>query len=291
MIIKPKEQARLIDLLLEEFKTASRTTIKKMIQHGSVTVNGKVVTNPVLEVKPDDTVAYVKHKMTANTQGSPVPVLFEDDYIVFVEKPAGLLTYGEKGTAGTSLYKLMLDWLQERSKGKERIYVVHRLDKEVSGIVLFAKSEEIQEKIKENWRETEKLYYALVEGKPASDEGTITSWLKETSTQKVYVTRQAPDAKQAITHYKILREYPKHTFLEIKIDTGRKNQIRVQLAEIGCPIVGDRKYGSKDRYKRQIRLHAFHFVFHHPVTKELIKVETLIPKSFLKLNERDEKYK
>ncbi len=291
MKIRPTEKISLIDLLMKEFRDASRSSVKKMIQHGNLKVNGKTVTNPVTLLDPGDEAEYTRYRMTANTQGSPFPVLFEDEYLIFVEKPAGLLTYGERGTVGTSVYREVLGYLQERSKGKERIFVVHRLDKEVSGILLFAKSEEIQQKIKENWKETEKLYYALVEGRPRIPEDTLRHWLKETNTQKMYITQESPESKLAVTQYRTLKEMESHTFLEIRIETGRKNQIRVQLAAIGCPIVGDRKYGSRDKYKRQIRLHAFSFSFSHPVTGEPLKIESRLPHSFLKLNEKDEHYK
>jgi len=291
MKITSDREIFLMDLLFQEFKGASRTSVKKIIGHGNITVNGKRITNPAFLLKPADCIEYQKYRMTANTQGAPFPILYEDEQLIFIEKPAGLLTYGERGTVGTSSYKMLLDYLRERSKGKERVWVVHRLDKEVSGIVLFAKNEEVQQKIKENWRETEKVYYALVEGKPAESEGTISNWLKETSTQKMYITQQSEDAKLAITRYKVLKEFPSHTLLEIRIETGRKNQIRVQLEGIGCPIAGDHKYGSKDPFKRQIRLHAYRFTFHHPVTGELLTIESPLPKGFLKLNQKDEKYK
>jgi 23S rRNA pseudouridine1911/1915/1917 synthase len=291
MKITSDREIFLIDLLLQEFKGASRTSIKKIIGHGNISVNGKKITNPVFLLKPADCIEYQKYRMTANTQGAPFPILYEDDQLLFIEKPAGILTYGERGTVGTSLYKMLLDYLRERSKGRERIYVVHRLDKEVSGIVLFAKSEEVQQKIKEKWKETEKVYYALVEGKPKETEGTISNWLKETSTQKMYITQDPEGAKLAITHYKVLKDFPAHTLLEIKIETGRKNQIRVQLAGIGCPVAGDHKYGSKDPFKRQVRLHAYHFTFHHPVTGEPLIIESPLPKGFLKLHEKNEKYK
>jgi 23S rRNA pseudouridine1911/1915/1917 synthase len=291
MKIDTDRDISLMDLLLLEFKGSSRTSVKRMIGHGNMTVNGLAVRNPAFLLKPGDQVEYKKYRMTANTQGAPVPILYEDEHILFVEKPAGILTYGERGTIGTSLYKMLLDYLQDRSRGKERIWVVHRLDKEVSGIVLFAKNEEVQEKIKDNWKDAEKIYYALVEGKPTGSEGVIKNWLKETSTQKMYITQDAEGAKFAITHYKVLKDFPGHTLLEIKIETGRKNQIRVQLAGIGCPVAGDHKYGSKDPYKRQIRLHAIHFTFHHPVSGELLVIESQLPKGFLKLHEKDEKYK
>jgi 23S rRNA pseudouridine1911/1915/1917 synthase len=291
MKIASAREISLIDLLLQEFKGASRNTVKKLIMHGNITVNGQKITNPAFLLKPSDRIEYQKYRMTANTQGAPFHILYEDEYLLFIDKPAGILTYGERGTVGTSLYKMLLDYLRERSKGRERIWVVHRLDKEVSGIVLFAKSEEVQQKIKENWKKTEKLYYALVEGKPKKTEETIRNWLKETSTQKMYITQQSEDAKLAITHYKVLKEFPAHTLLEVRIETGRKNQIRVQLAGIGCPVTGDHKYGSSDPFKRQIRLHAYHFAFLHPVSGEHLKIESPLPKRFLRLNEKDEKYK
>jgi 23S rRNA pseudouridine1911/1915/1917 synthase len=291
MKITSDREIFLMDLLFQEFKGASRTSVKKIIGHGNITVNGKRITNPAFLLKPADCIEYQKYRMTSNTQGAPFPILYEDDQLLFIEKPAGILTYGERGTIGTSLYKMLLDYLRERSKGRERIYVVHRLDKEVSGIVLFAKSEEVQQKIKEKWKETEKVYYALVEGKPKEPEGTISNWLKETSTQKMYITQQSEDAKLAITHYKVLKEFPAHTLLEVRIDTGRKNQIRVQLAGIGCPVTGDHKYGSQDPFKRQIRLHAYQFAFHHPVSDEQLKIESPLPKGFLRLNKKNEKYK
>jgi 23S rRNA pseudouridine1911/1915/1917 synthase len=291
MKITSSRDVSLFELLLAEFKGASRSSVKRMIAHGNIMVNGETVTNPTTLVKPDDHIEYQKYRMPSNTQGTPFPILYEDDHLLFVDKPAGILTYGERGTIGTSLYKMLLDFLRQRSKGREKIFVVHRLDKEVSGIVLFAKSEEVQQKTKENWKETEKLYYALVEGKPKDKEGTLSNWLKETSTQKMYITQQSEDAKFAITHYKVLKEFPAHTLLEIRIETGRKNQIRVQLAGIGCPVTGDHKYSSQDPFKRQIRLHAFHFGFIHPVSGQPLKIETPLPKGFLRLDEKDEKYK
>ena len=208
-----------------------------------------------------------------------------------MDKPAGILTYGEKGTAGTSLYRILLEYFRERFKGKEKIRVVHRLDKEVSGIVLFAKNEEIQEKIKMNWKETEKCYYALVEGKPKEPEGTLRNWLRETATQKMYISSETEDAKLAVTHYKVKQVLPSHSLLDIRIETGRKNQIRVQIAGIGCPVAGDHKYGSKDPFKRRIRLHAYRFSFRHPVTGEYLKIESELPGGFMVLEKKNEKYK
>lgn len=271
----------LINLLIEEFKTSSKTRIKKMILHGSISVNGKIITNPILKINPGDLIEYTKYHAPINTQDAPFPVLFEDEDLIAVVKPAGLLTYGEKGTTGTSLYRMINDFLRERSKGNEKIFVCHRLDREVSGILVFAKSEEIQDKVREMWKETEKRYYALVEGKPPQNEGTIEGWLKENKAQKVYTTKEGPDAKFAITHYKVIKELTENTLLEIRIETGRKHQIRVHLSDLGCPIVGDWKYGASRKVLRHIRLHAFYFAMKHPVTGYPLEFKTQMPRGFL----------
>ena len=281
MKIRPSVENSLINLLTEEFKGSSKTKIKKMILNGTIRVNGKVITNPIQKIVPGDSIEYQKYHAPLNTQDAPAPVLFEDEHLIAVVKPAGLLTYGERGTTGTSLYRMMNDFLRDRSKGKEKIFVCHRLDREVSGILVFAKNEEIQDKIKENWKETVKRYYAFVEGKPPKPEGTIESWLKENKAQKVYTAREGPDAKFAVTHYKMIRELPGHALLEVKIDTGRKHQIRVQLSDLGCPIAGDWKYGAKGNAKGHIRLHAFYFAMKHPVTGLQLEFKTQMPRGFI----------
>jgi 23S rRNA pseudouridine1911/1915/1917 synthase len=131
------------------------------------------------------------------------------------------------------------------------------------------------------WKETEKRYYALVEGKPPQNEGTIEGWLKENKAQKVYSAKESPDAKFAITHYKVIKELPEHTLIEIRIETGRKHQIRVHLSDLGCPIVGDWKYGASRKVLRHIRLHAFYFAMKHPVTGDPLEFKTQMPRGFL----------
>jgi 23S rRNA-/tRNA-specific pseudouridylate synthase len=165
------------------------------------------------------------------------------------------------------------------------------LDKEVSGILLFAKSEKIMDWLKDHWKQTEKIYLALVEGKPKEMQGTISGWLKEGARQKVYTTSSEEGAKYAVTHYRIVQELPSHTLLEVQIETGRKNQIRVHLSDLGCPIVGDYKYGASAHPLRRVRLHACSFTFPHPQTGEMMHIESTMPKDFLVLKNEDENYK
>ena len=281
----------LMDSLLEEFRTASKTTVKQRIAHGNVRVNGKMVTNPAVQLKEGDTVEYIKQEVRVNKVKPPYPVLFEDDSILVAVKPAGLLTIGDRGLGGTSFYQQMQEYVKENSKGMERLFVVHRLDREVSGILLFAKSEAVQEKIKNQWMDTKKLYYALVEGQPGEDKGTIRSWLIEGHDQKVYPVKMQEGARLGITHYRVMDRTPDYALLEVELETGRKNQIRVHLSEMGCPVVGDRRYGADARYERRIRLHAFYLSIRHPVTGNLVDFKSKMPKGFLELKPGDEKYK
>lgn len=281
----------LSELLLNEFRDASKTTVKKIISHGSVKVNGKMNTNPSAPVTPADQVEYIKQTVQRSKIKAPYPIAYEDQSILVAEKPAGLLTVGDRGLGGTSFYKELLAYVKENSEGRERLYVVHRLDREVSGLLIFTKTEELQQTLKNDWKNTKKLYYALVEGSPGEDKGTIRSWLSQGNNQKMYSGPISDTAKLAVTHYKVMDRTEGYALLEVELETGRKNQIRVQLAEIGCPVVGDRKYGADETYERRIRLHAFYLAIRHPATGEAMEFKSKMPKAFLVLKPEDEKYK
>ena len=291
MKVKVSKEITLLQHLLEEFQTASKTTVKQRISHGNVRVNGKMVTNPAAILNAGDAVEYVKQAVKINKVKPPYQVLFEDDAILVAVKPAGLLTIGDRGLGGTSFYQQMQAYVKENSKGKERLFIVHRLDREVSGILLFAKSEALQEEIKNHWMDTKKLYYALVEGQPKEDKGTIRSWLVEGHDQRVHSVNVQEGAKLGITHYRVMDRTPDYALLEVELETGRKNQIRVHLSEMDCPVVGDRRYGADSQYERRIRLHAFYLSIRHPVTGRLIDFKSKMPKGFLELKPGDEKYK
>ena len=219
----------------------------------------------------------------------PFPVLYDDDDVIVIDKPAGIATSSVDGSA--NIQWTISEYLKEKSKGTVRTYVVHRLDKEVSGVLILAKSEKAMDAIKDRWEETEKHYYALVEGSPENPEGTVKSWLTEDHTQKMHSVKESPNAKLSITNYRTIRIVESNTLLDIKTETGRKNQIRVHMSDIGCPIVGDWKYGASKEFKRRVRLHAYSISFPHPATGKLITVESPMPKGFLSLKARDENYK
>jgi 23S rRNA pseudouridine1911/1915/1917 synthase len=279
----------LIELLKEHYPDSPVTRIKKLLKSGRIRINEKQVTLYSYKLRPGDSVEISRTGINSVRAGLSFPVLYDDQYLIVVNKPPGRLTSGDDGSV--SIQEILSEFLLDRSKGKSRAWVVHRLDKEVSGVLLFAKTRELMEQIRENWKETEKHYFALVEGLPSENGGTIKSWLIEDNNQKVHSTPGAEGAKLAITHYRILNKYGDHTLLDVRTETGRKNQIRVHLSEIGCPIVGDRKYGASDQYKRRIRLHASSLSFPHPVTGKVITIKSPMPKGFLSLKTGDEKYK
>jgi 23S rRNA pseudouridine1911/1915/1917 synthase len=279
----------LLEFLIAKHPDSPRTRIKKLLQGRTVRVNNKSVTLHSYPLKPGDTVEISGKAGIATKASLPFPVLYEDQYVIVIDKPAGISTSSIDGS--TSIQWIILEFLKNLSKGTIRIFVVHRLDKEVSGVLVLAKSEAVMDSIKDKWEETEKHYFAYVEGIPENPEGTIKSWLIEDKAMKMHSVNERPDAKLAITHYKTIRILNNYALLDIKTETGRKNQIRVHLSDIGCPIVGDRKYGASADFIRRVRLHACSLSFPHPVNGSMITVESPMPDGFLSLKARDEKYK
>lgn len=278
-----------MEFLEEQYPDSPRTRIKKLLKSGIIRINSKPETLYSFPINPGDIVEINHNEVKVTKNALPFPILFDDKYVSVIDKPAGISTSSIDGSR--NVQDILSAFLKEGSKGKVRSYVVHRLDKEASGVLLFAKSLDLMETLKENWEKTEKHYYALVEGTPEKEEGTIESWLMEGKLQKVHSTSDTTNAKLAITHYKTIKKLQNYTLLDIVTDTGRKNQIRVHLSEMGHPIVGDRKYGASAEFIRRIRLHAYYLEFPHPVSGEKIIVQSDMPAGFLSLKAHDEKYK
>ncbi|MDD2390281.1 MAG: RluA family pseudouridine synthase [Desulfobacterales bacterium] len=293
MKITASESGSILEVLKKAMGTDSNTRIRKYVRHGRVLCNGQRVLRPDMNINSGDVLEVTRAPAVASKRRvePPVPVLYEDNDVIAVEKPAGMLTAGSGSEKNPSLHRLLRDYVQENAFHRTGVFVVHRLDREVSGVLIFAKSREIQMRIKQSWPTTEKRYYALVEGCPPKVEGTVESWLAEDEQQKVRSVPQSPEARYAVTHYRTLKPVGDHMLLEIRLETGRKNQIRVHMADIGCPIVGDRRYGASDRFVRRIRLHGFLFEFNHPVSGERLRIDSPMPEGFLKLLQHDEKYK
>lgn len=208
-------------------------------------------------------------------------ILYEDKFIIIVNKPSHLLTMSTEKEKERTLFHYVFDYLKKKNKNN-KVFIVHRLDKDTSGIVMFAKDEKTKFYLQDNWDKFKKNYVAIVEGKVNKDKGVLKSYLQETKTHLTYSV-QDKNGKLAITEYEKVLENKKYTMLSLNLKTGRKNQIRVQLADIGNPIVGDKKYGNKKDPIRRMALVANTLEFIHPKTKEIIIIDIDIPKEFINL--------
>ena len=211
-------------------------------------------------------------------------VLYEDGHIIVVDKPAGLLTVGTDSDKSRTAYFVLTDYVRKgAARSRNRIFIVHRLDRETSGVLVFAKSEEAKLRLQEQWPETDKKYLAVVHGKCRKRSETITTYLAENKAHVVYSTSDPKKGKLSRTAYRVLRQTKDFALLEVDLLTGRKNQIRVHLAGIGHPIVGDRKYGKADDLHASLALHARTITFKHPFTGKQLRFSAKVPGYFGKL--------
>jgi len=214
-------------------------------------------------------------------QPKGISILFEDRDILVVDKTDGLLTVSTEKVKENTAFYLLNNYVRKGiQKSKNRVYIVHRLDKDTSGVLIFAKSEHAKRYLQKEWQGFEKKYYALVHGTLAEKEGLITSYLVESSAHKMYSVDDPEKGKLAKTGYKVLKESKKYSLLEIDLLTGRKNQIRVHLSDKGCPVVGDKKYGEKQKGIQRLTLHAASLTINHPYTKERMTFKTEVPAYF-----------
>ncbi len=213
-------------------------------------------------------------------------ILFEDEDLIVVNKPAGLLAVGTPTNRTRTAYFLLTDYLRRGNpKSRNRVFIVHRLDQWTSGVLIFAKSEQVKERLQKNWPQVKKTYIAVVHGRPEKAEGTVSSYLAENRGLKVYSTNDPSRGKLARTAYKVVKQAVDFSLLEIDLLTGRKNQIRVHLADIGCPIVGDRKYGNPDDGYKRLALHARSIRFQHPRSGKPLTFQAKLPSFFRQLME------
>lgn len=282
----------LLEFLLRKCNT-SRNNVKSLLAKRLVLVNGSPVTQFDFPLAKDDEVKIsktpvkgetAKRKTPANRREKAAPpqeirVIYEDDCFLAIDKPAGLLSVqSDKETE--CAYGYVLTYLAQKDKNA-RPFILHRIDKETSGVLVFAKDIKIHSMLKMHWNELVSLreYYAVVEGVLEQKSGTVVSYLKENKNNLTYVTND-PTGQKAITHYEVVEESEEYSLLRVKIDTGRKNQIRVQLKSKGHAVVGDDKYGSNKNPLARLGLHASCLTFQSPITKELITFRAPVPAAF-----------
>ncbi|WP_068615542.1 RluA family pseudouridine synthase [Paenibacillus tuaregi] len=278
-----KEQTELLPFLIETLRHLSRNSVKSILARGQVTVNSEPVTAYNYRLEPGYIVSIHPDKVTSSAPLVGMTILYEDEHIIVIQKEHGLLSVSAGQENEITAYRQLMSHVRQSDPGN-RIFIVHRLDRDTSGVMLFAKSEKVQQTLQNGWQDIvkERSYVALVDGEVKKQEGTISSWLKESSTLKMYSSPYPNDGQHAVTHYKKLQSNMWFSLLEVHLETGRKNQIRVHMEDIGHPVAGDKKYGSKSKEIGRLGLHARILAFEHPVTGEIIRFETDIPKVFMK---------
>ena len=277
--------SELLNFLIEQKVRKSRSAIKSLLTHKQVKVNNKVIFLHNYQLVPGDVVTI--HKTTKKQdykQLRGLKIIYEDNSLVIINKEAGLLTIATDKEKRDTAYSIVSEYLKD-SNPKSRIFVLHRLDRETSGLMMFAKNEEIQETMQKNWDDIilTRSYVAVVEGTLSPEEGSIVSWLTEDKNYVMHSSFTDNGGQKAITNYRTLKANDNFSMIELNLETGRKNQIRVHLQHVGHPIIGDKKYGSRANLIKRVALHANELVFVHPVTKEILQFKLGIPEKMKSL--------
>lgn len=278
-----EQPIELMKFLIENISAKGRNSIKGLLARGQVSVNDSETTRYNYPLQPGDVVTVQWGKVAEEEQPIGLQILHEDDDIIVIHKEAGLLSIAGGEENELTAHRQLMEHVR-RFHPKNRVFVVHRLDRDTSGVMLFAKNDQAKQTLQNTWQEAviERSYVALVERRVKKPEGTIVSWLKESRTLLMYSSRTPNGGQEAITHYKVLQSTRDYSLLEVRLQTGRKNQIRVHMQDIGHPIVGDKKYGSTKNPIGRVGLHALVLAFIHPATGQTMRFETPVPNSFLR---------
>ena len=277
------EPAGLMQFVAAKMPDTRRNDIKKWLKYGHLSLNGTVTTLFSAPVNPGDEVKVNLSRPFVVFRHPRLQLVYEDEDVIVVNKGYGLLSVGTQSfRKEESAYDILREYVK-RQDPRNKLYVVHRLDRDTSGLLMFTKSEEACETLRHNWNNMvlERYYVALLEGSLEEDSGVIKSRLMESNQFVVYSTKEPDEGKLAVTRYKVLKRGNGLSLVEFSLDTGRKNQIRVHASDMGHPISGDRKYGAKESRLHRLCLHARSLRFAHPVTRKDMRFEIPIPQRFL----------
>lgn len=280
---KVKEDCELLSFLISKYPNLSRNNVKSLLSNHQVAVDGAPVSQFNFKLVKEDVVIVSRNRI-AKKERKNLPIIYEDHEIIVINKPSGLLSVASDNEKGRTAYRMVTDYVQQADK-HNRIYVVHRLDEDTSGVLLFAKNEKIWKALQHNWNDIVKSrgYYAIVEGHMEKNEDTFIDYLKENSLNLMYVSNDKKNGKKCITHYKVMKKSKLYSFLDVNISSGRKNQIRVQFGFRNHHVIGDDKYGEPSNPINRLGLHAYELVFVHPLTNKTIKLNCPMPEEFKKL--------
>ena len=277
---KVTHECELLPFLLETFKDQSRNSVKSLLSSHRISIDGAPVTQFNFKLYPGDTIIVSKEPIHKKTR-SNLPIIYEDNEIIVINKPSGLLSIASDKEKSSTAYRMLSDYVQQKDK-HNRIFVVHRLDEDTSGVLMVAKNPEIQKALQDNWNDivTKRGYYAITDGLFDKKEGTIRSYLKKNAQNLMYSAKKDGDGQLAITHYKIIAEKDNYSLVDVNIDSGRKNQIRVHLGDLGHHVIGDDKYGNPTNPLKRLGLHAYCLELKHPITGKKLRFTAPTPKEF-----------
>lgn len=280
---KVHEDCLLLDFLLAKYPKLSRNAVKSLLSNHHVSVDGAPVSQYNLQLTKEDTVIVSKLRISKKTRAN-LPIIYEDDELIAINKPSGVLSIASDREKARTAYRMVNDYVQQKNK-HNRIYVIHRLDEDTSGVLVFAKNPRIKETLQKNWNDIVKKrgYFAVVEGEMEKAEDTYIDYLKENSLNLMYVTNDKKNGKKCITNYKVIKYNKKYSLLDINIETGRKNQIRVQLGHRNHHVIGDDKYGEPSNPLKRLGLHAYELAFIHPISQKMMLFKAPMPEEFKKL--------
>lgn len=282
LTFKVLADAVLIDFIMEKMHGISRNRAKALITNRVVLVNNAITTHPLTELKVGQVVQLDRSKHKKAFRSNDIDIVYEDPYLLVIDKRPGLLSMSNNTRQQT--VQTVLNCYLEKGGGRNTSHIVHRLDRDTSGLMVYAKDVQTQQSLINGWQQlvTDRRYIALVEGVLEQPRGRIQSWLTE---DKRFITHSSPvdnGGKFAVTHYNVLESSNGCSLVECVLETGRKNQIRVHMADLGHPVVGDHKYGSVVDPMRRLGLHAYMLCFTHPVTGKHLRFETPVPVPFEK---------
>ena len=273
-------ETTLLEFLLFKMPDSPRKTVKSLLAHHQVSVNGVPVSQFDYKLFPEDVVIVSQFRI-ARRESKDLPIIYEDEDIIAIDKPSGLLSVASDREKGRTAYRLVADYVAAKDP-KKRIFVVHRLDEDTSGVLIFAKNHQTREALQNHWQEIVEIrgYYAIVEGKMEKEEETLKDYLDENDLHLVYVTKNKAAGKLSITTYRVMAYKEPYSLLDIHLSSGRKNQIRVQLGHRGHHVIGDDKYGEPANPIGRLGLHAYELKFTNPLNGKVYDFKAPIPASF-----------
>ncbi len=280
----------LLAWLFAAWPEAKRNTVRDWLRGRRVAVNGRVVSQFDHELRAGDTVEIRAQPLAApdTRLAGGILIRHEDDAVVVIEKPEGLRSIASEAESDATAYAQLTAHVRRGNpRGRERVWIVHRLDQETSGLMVFARTEAAKVALQENWDAVEKKYRAVVEGAPPQEAGVLVSHLDESDRFRVRVAPESPVTRRAVTRYRVEKRGGGRTLVELTLETGRRHQIRVQLGEIGCPIVGDKRYGAQTNPVKRVALHASELRFRHPVSGKEMRFVSPLPGEFGRLMKAD----